>query len=144
MTRFLMTMAAAVLFGLGWNLPAFAQTSGHVKVTFTKAGVVAGFGSGRGTLTYKGHRYRFTANGVSLGLTAGASLTRLEGRAIGLREIGDFAGVYSSVGGGSALVVGAGAVHLRNEKGVSLELIGLRAGMEFAANLGRISISLVN
>ena len=54
----------------------------------------------------------------------------------------DFAGTYDSVGGGGALLGGVGGVDLRNEKGVVIALRGPKAGVEFAANLSRISISL--
>jgi len=49
---------------------------------------------------------------------------------------------YSSVGGGGAFVGGVGGVQLGNEKGVRIALQGPKAGMEFAANLSGINISL--
>src|SRR6187399_3072908 len=78
----------------------------------------------------------------SLGVTAGASVSRLEGWASGIRQVSDFAGTYSSVGGGGAFVGGVGGVQLGNEKGVKIALQGPKAGMEFAANLSEIRISL--
>jgi hypothetical protein len=39
-------------------------------------------------------------------------------------------------------VGGAGGVSLRNEKGVVIDLKGPKAGLEFAANLSRITILL--
>jgi hypothetical protein len=54
----------------------------------------------------------------------------------------DFAGTYSAVGAGGAFVGGAGGVQLGNEKGVRIALQGPKAGMEFAANLSSIKISL--
>lgn len=107
-----------------------------------KAGLLVGGGIGNGVLNYRGRDYLFRASGVSVGLTAGASVTRLEGWITGLRQLGDIAGACSSVGGGGALVGGAGAVHLRNETGVVIALRGTRAGVELAANLSRIRISL--
>jgi hypothetical protein len=107
-----------------------------------KAGVVMGAGGGSGVLTYRGRDYPFRVSGLSLGLTAGASVSRLEGWASGIREVSDFAGTYSAVGGGGALVGGAGGVHLTNEKGVAIALKGPKAGMEFAANISGIKISL--
>jgi hypothetical protein len=59
-----------------------------------------------------------------------------------MADVSDFAGSYSAVGAGGALVGGAGGVNLRNEKGVVLILKGPKAGMEFAANLSGIRISL--
>jgi hypothetical protein len=135
---------AIVLFAFVLFLPppSFAQAPGYVRVNFVKAGLVAGVGAGRGVLAYRGRNYRFTATGQSLGITVGATASRLEGWASGIRDVRDFAGTYSAVGAGGALVGGAGGVSLRNEKGVVLDLKGPRAGLEFAANLSRITISL--
>jgi hypothetical protein len=126
-------------------LPAtssLAQAAGHVRVKFVKAGLMVGAGGGSGVLTYRGRDYPFRISGLSLGITAGASVIRLEGWASGIREVNDFAGTYSSVGAGGAFVGGLGGIHLRNAKGVAIELQGPRAGMEFAANLSKIRVSL--
>jgi hypothetical protein len=103
---------------------------------------MVGAGGGRGVLTYRGRDYPFRVSGLSLGVTAGGSVSRLEGWASGIRQVSDFAGTYSSVGAGGALVGGAGGVRLGNEKGVVIALRGPKAGMEFAANISSIAISL--
>ena len=139
------TIRLAVITLFAVVLPAassFAQAPGYVRVKFVKAGVMVGAGGGSGVLTYRGRDYPFRVSGLSLGVTAGASVSRLEGWASGIRQVSDFAGTYSSVGGGGALVGGIGGVRLGNEKGVVIALRGPRAGMEFAANNGKISISL--
>jgi hypothetical protein len=119
-----------------------AQAPGYVRVNFAKAGLLVGAGGGTGILTYRGRNYPFRVSGLSLGVTAGASVSRLEGWASGIADVTDFAGTYSAVGAGGALVGGAGGVNLRNEKGVVLILKGPKAGMEFAANLSGLRISL--
>ena len=121
---------------------SFAQASGYVRVKFVKASLMLGAGGGNGVLTYRGRNYPFSVSGVSLGVTAGGSVSRLEGWASGIRQVSDFAGSYSSVGAGGALVGGAGGVRLGNDKGVVIALRGPKAGMEFAANISRIAISL--
>jgi hypothetical protein len=136
-------LAAITFFAL--VLPAtsaLAQASGYVRVKIVKAGVIVGAGGGSGVLTYRGRDYPFRVSGLSMGLTAGASVSRLEGRASGIRQVSDFAGTYSAIGAGGAFVGGLGGVHLGNEKGVTIALQGLTAGMEFAANLSGIKISL--
>jgi hypothetical protein len=141
--RFLRRLAALVLLALVVPAtPSFAQASGQVRVKIVKAGLLVGGGAGTGVLTYRGRNYPFRVTGLSLGVTAGASFGRLEGRASGIREIGDFAGKYSSVGGGAALIGGINGVQLRNDKGVTMVLQGPKAGLEFAANLSEIMISL--
>ncbi|TGN89969.1 hypothetical protein EOW77_0006695 [Bradyrhizobium yuanmingense] len=138
-------LIAMLLLAFGLTTPAtpsFAQASGHVRVKIIKAGLLAGGGAGSGVLTYRGKTYPFTVSGVSLGITVGATVGRLEGWASGIREISDFAGTYGSVGGGFALVGGANGVHLRNDKGVTMVLQGPKAGLELAANISRITIAL--
>ena len=94
-------------------------------------------------MTGEGIRYEARRSGNRrFGITAGATIGRLDGWASGIRDVGDFAGTYSSVGGGFALVGGVNGVHLRNEKGVTIVLQGPKAGMEVAANLSAITISL--
>ncbi|MCA1453608.1 hypothetical protein I6F35_10335 [Bradyrhizobium sp. BRP22] len=136
-----LTVIALLAFALP-VAPSQAQAPGYVRVNFLKAGLVVGGGGGTGILTYRGRNYRFRVSGLSLGVAAGASASRLEGWASGISDVSDFAGTYSAVGAGGALVGGAGGVNLRNEKGVVLILKGPKAGMEFAANLSAIRISL--
>lgn len=122
--------------------PSFAQAAGHVRVKIVKAGLLVGGGAGGGVLTWRGRNYPFSVSGLSLGITAGATIGRFDGWASGIREVGDFAGTYSSVGGGFALVGGVNGVHLRNEKGVTIVLQGAKAGLEIAANLSAITVSM--
>lgn len=121
---------------------SLAQAPGYVRLKFVKAGLMVGAGTGSGVLTYRGRDYPFTVSGLSLGITAGASVSRFEGRASGIRQVSDFAGTYSSVGGGGALLGGVGGIQLGNQKGVVIELRGPKAGVEFAANISEITISL--
>lgn len=136
-------LAAIVLLAIGIAAsPAFGQAAGHVRVKIVKAGLVLGGGAGNGVLTYRGRSYPFRVTGISLGITAGATASRLEGWASGIRDVRDFAGTYSSAGGGGALIGGVGGVHLRNDNGVVIVLQGPKTGLEMAANLSAITISL--
>ncbi|MBR0853205.1 hypothetical protein JQ570_02205 [Bradyrhizobium liaoningense] len=137
-------LIAVLLLALGFAAPAtpsFAQAAGHVRIKIVKAGLLVGGGAGSGVLTYRGKSYPFKVTGTSFGITVGATIGRLDGWASGIREVSDFAGAYSSVGGGFALVGGINGVHLRNEKGVTIVLQGPKAGLELAANISRITIA---
>ncbi|WP_369722131.1 hypothetical protein AB8Z38_35255 [Bradyrhizobium sp. LLZ17] len=141
--HFLCRLAAVMLLALLVPAtPSFAQASGQVRVKIVKAGLLVGGGAGNGVLTYRGRNYPFRVSGLSLGVTVGATVSRLKGWASGIREISDFTGMYSSVGGGAAMIGGINGVHLRNDKGVTMVLQGPKAGLEFAANLSQIMISL--
>jgi hypothetical protein len=136
-------LAGFALFALMVSAtPSHAQATGYLHVVFAKAGMIVGAGAGHGTLTYRGRDYPFTVSGLSLGVTVGASAARLAGRADHLRQLSDFPGIYSAVGVGGALAGGAGGVQLKNANGVIITLQGARVGMEFAANLTSIKISL--
>ena len=131
----------ALALAVAVTTPSHAIT-GTVRVTVAKAGFVVGAGGGRGTLTFRHRNYPFTVQGLSLGLTAGASINKLVGRADYINELGDFAGTYSVVGAGGALVGGVGGVQLKNDKGVVITLQGPKSGLEVSANVSKVVITL--
>jgi hypothetical protein len=131
----------ALAVAVGGASPSHAIT-GVVRVTVAKAGFVVGAGGGRGTLTFRHRNYPFTVQGLSVGLTAGASINRLVGRADNMNKLGDFAGNYIVLGAGGALVGGVGGVKLRNDKGVVITLQGAKGGLEVSANVTKVVITL--
>ena len=116
--------------------------TGAVRVTVAKAGFAVGAGGGRGTLTFRHRNYPFTVHGLSLGVTAGASINRLVGRADNINELDDFAGSYIVLGAGGALIGGVGGVQLKNSKGVVITLQGPKVGLEMSANVTKVVITL--
>lgn len=133
--------AAVLIVWLAGAAPSHA-ISGTVRVTLAKAGFVVGAGAGRGTLTFRHRNYPFVVQGLSVGITAGASLNKLVGRADYINKLSDFAGTYSVVGAGGAVVGGVGGVRLRNAKGVTIALQGPKAGLEMSANITKVVIIL--
>ena len=95
-----------------------------------------------GVLAYRRRHYPFRVTGGSLAFTASATVGRLEGWASGLREISDFPRAYNSVGGGVALIGGINGAHLHDDRVFTMVLQVPKAGLEFAANLSTIMISL--
>ena len=81
----------------GFSTPSRAET-GQVTVVFTKGGFIVG--GGEGVLTFRGKHYPFTASGMSVGFTIGASTTKLVGRALNLKEPASIEGTYSAIGAG--------------------------------------------
>jgi hypothetical protein len=132
----------ALLVGVaGFSTPSRAET-GHVVVVFTKGGFIVGIGGGEGVLTFRGKHYPFTASGMSVGFTIGASTTRLVGRALNLNGPASIEGTYSAIGAGGAVAAGAGGVQLQNANGVILQLSGPRVGAEVSAAVGGVTIRL--
>jgi hypothetical protein len=132
---------AALAVAIGTATPSLAVT-GTVRVTVARAGLVVGAGAGRGTLSFRHRIYPFKVRGLSLGASAGASVSRLIGRADYINDLNDFSGRYTVVGAGVALVGGVGGVQLKNDKGVIITLQGAKAGLELAANVSEVVITL--
>jgi hypothetical protein len=140
-TRIIQIALLALLVSAGFTTAAQAET-GSVRVEFTKAGFIIGIGGGRGILTFRGKHYPFRVSGMSLGATIGGSVNRLVGYALNMSSPGDIAGSYNAIGAGAALAAGAGGVQLQNEKGVVLQLHGVKAGVELSASVGGVTIAL--
>ena len=134
-------VALAFLATASVSTPSQAET-GSIRVVFTKGGFIIGVGGGHGVLTFRGHHYPFTASGMSVGATIGASTTQMVGRALHLHSPGDLAGSYSVIGAGAALAGGAGGVALQNPNGVVLELHGVKVGLELSAAVGGVTITM--
>ena len=145
MRDFRSVITSAFLALAAWTTtvnPSQADT-GTVHVLFSTAGVVAGVGNGKGTLTFHGKTHPFGVSGASFGATLALTVAELEGRALNLRTPGDLAGNYIGVGTGGAIVRGIGVARLRNANGVILVVRGSKLGAGFSINLARVTITMI-
>jgi hypothetical protein len=126
-------VALFALTGAGISSAAHAD-SGTIQIWELKGGWIIGASGGGGTLIFHGRRYPLSIGGLSAGLVFGASETRLYGRVSNIRYPSDVAG--------AALLVGARAIVLRNEKGAMLTLSGRQVGLIANADLSGLAISL--
>jgi hypothetical protein len=134
-------VALFALISAGISSVAHAD-SGTIQIWELKGGWIIGASGGGGTLYFHGRRYPLSIGGLSAGLVFGASETRLYGRVSNIRYPSDVAGVYGGAGAGAALLVGARAIVLRNEKGAVLTLSGRQVGLIANADLSGLAISL--
>ena len=138
--RMLQTAALGLLITAMMPASSPADT-GTVRVEFTKVGFIIGVGGGRGVLTFRGRNYPFRVSGMSFGATIGGSTNQLVGKALNMRSPADFAGSYSAIGAGGALVGGAAGVQLQNNSnGVLLQLNGVKLGVELSAAVSGVQI----
>lgn len=140
-TRARLLAVIGLLTFVGTSLPAYAG-KGTVRVTFAKAGFIAGFGSGSGVLTFHGKRYPFDVSGLSWGATVGISTNQLVGTVLNLDKPEDFAGSYAATGGGIAAAAGVSRVRLQNAKGVVLVLQGAKFGVEISASYANVTVTM--
>ena len=144
MRHVLSVIASAFLALAAWTAtanPSQAET-GTVRVVFGSAGVVAGVGSGEGTLTFHGNTYPFKISGASFGATLALTVSEYEGRVLNLRTPDDLAGNYIAVGAGGAIAGGIGVARLRNAKGVIMIVRGPKLGAGLSVALARVTITM--
>ncbi len=134
-------IAVVAIAGVASSSAARAD-SGSISFRVFKAGWFIGGSGGSGVVVFHGRRYPISIGGLSAGLVFGASETRFNGTVTNIRSPYDVAGVYGAAGMGGALVVGAQAIVLRNEKGAVLQLVGRQVGLQINADLSGMSISM--
>jgi len=134
-------IAVIAIAGVASSSAARAD-SGSISFRVFKAGWFIGGSGGSGVVVFHGLRYPISIGGLSAGLVFGASETRFHGTVSNIRSPYDVAGVYGAAGMGAALVVGAQAIVLRNEKGAVLQLVGQQVGLQINADLSGMSISM--
>ena len=122
--------------------PAANADTGTISITEFKGGWIIGASAGRGTLSFHGRHYPLSVGGLSWGFVFGGSRTNLSGTVTNIHHPSDVAGVYGAAGAGAAVVAGARAIVLRNEKGAVLHLQGGQIGLMFNADLTGLAISL--
>jgi hypothetical protein len=128
---------------LGASVPSASYAdSGTIRISVLKAGWFIGGSGGRGTLTFHGRRYPLSVGGLSAGLVFGASETYFVGTVSNIFSPVDVAGVYGAAGAGAAIVAGAGAIVLKNDKGAVLSLSGRQVGLIANVDLSGMAISL--
>jgi hypothetical protein len=132
---FLFTATSATL--------AQSNTSTSGKVTLESKSVAIGVGVswGDGVLEYRGKKYPFTINGLSV-VDLGISKVTARGVVKNLKKLEDFNGNYVSAGAGAAVGGGAGVAALKNQNGVELALHATAKGIRFALPAAGVDIKL--
>jgi len=95
------------------------------------AGVGASWGSG--VLRFKGERYHFKIDGLSVG-NVGVSSISAVGNVYNMANVSQFAGNYAAVGAGVTLAGGVAGLKMQNQRGVIINLYATQAGVQL--NIG--------
>jgi hypothetical protein len=90
---------------------------------------------GDGVLTYEGHEYPFSIEGLSIGDVGAAGFTA-SGTVHDLHRAEDFNGRYTNANDRVTVVAARSAVTLRNENGVIVDLVIATEGAKLAFRLG--------
>jgi hypothetical protein len=127
-------------------LAGMAGASGNhpdATLKFVERGVALGFGVswGEGTLTFKGKHYPFKIQGLSIN-DIGISTVHATGKVFDLKNIEDFSGTYNAGSSEATMGEGVGAIMMKNEKGVSIQIIVLSKGARVKLSVGGVEMKL--
>src|SRR5215472_9322566 len=120
---------------------AGSDTTGTVSIQSKSIAIGIGVSWGDGTLVYRGNRYAFSVDGLSV-LDLGISNVSATGNVANLRRLEDFCGNYVQAGAGAVVGGGAGAAVLRNQNGVEIALTATAQGVRFALASSGVNIKL--
>ena len=138
-----MSMLGAIA-ALGLALSA-AQAEDKPDATLKLSGgsVAAGVGFswGSGTLTYKGKTYQVEVTGLSAG-DVGASKVEASGEVYHLSKLADFDGTYTAGTAGATVGGGASATAMKNQNGVTVNLISTSQGLKFTLGASGVSMKI--
>jgi hypothetical protein len=134
---------AALLMFVGTFAFAAEKQKPDATIAFKTGSVAAGIGFswGGGTLTYKGKKSELKVEGMSVG-KVGISKATATGKVYNLKKLEDISGNYVGVGAGATLGGGVGAVSMKNQNGVVIEVVATSKGLSVALGSGGVDISL--
>jgi hypothetical protein len=87
-----------------------------------------GWSWGKGTLSYKGKKYEFKVDGLSV-VDVGITKATAKGGVYNLKKLEDFDGSYTTASAEATLGGGVGAADLRNANGVNIKLVTTTKGV---------------
>jgi len=132
MKRILIVFTTALALTLAVSAARAAEEKKPDATLELKEGSVAagiGFSWGSGTLSYKGKTYPVSVDGLSVG-SVGISEATASGKVYGLKDIKDFDGNYTAVSAGLTAAGGGGAAVMKNQNGVTIELVSTTQGVK--------------
>jgi hypothetical protein len=112
-----------------------------VKISGKSVAAGVGFSWGSGVLTYQGKDYPFSVSGLSAG-NIGAGSAELSGQVFNLKNLADFNGNFTSVGAGATVAGGGGAMSMRNQSGVVMNVVGTTKGLTFKLGVDGMKVEL--
>jgi hypothetical protein len=135
--------AIAVVLTGALSASAFAQPEPDASISFHGSSVafIGGVNWGSGRMHYEGRRYRLKVNGLSIG-AIGASSYEAVGEVYNLRRPSDIEGAYTAVEASATAGAGAGAIDMKNDKGVEIRAHTTSAGLKLSLGGSGVDIRL--
>jgi hypothetical protein len=121
---------ALVFSGAAFAAEKKTEKKPDATLNLTEGQVALGIGWswGKGVLTYKGKKYPFKVEGLSVG-DIGITKAEATGKVNNMKKLDDFSGKYLSAAAEATVGLGAGAVAMQNDKGVVVYLFPKTKGI---------------
>src|SRR5205814_411277 len=131
--RRMISVVSIISLGLCLTAVRAAEKTPDGTLRLSGGSVAAGIGLnwGSGTLSYKGKEYPIDVKGLSVG-DVGVTKIEASGSVYNLSKLEDFDGNYTAVGAGLTAAGGAGAAAMKNQNGVTVELVSTTQGVKVA------------
>ena len=100
-----------------------------------------GFSWGKGVLTFQGKEYPFKVKGISV-VDIGITKATSSGKVYNLKKLEDFNGNYTAASAEGTLAGGAGALTMKNQNGVVIDLVSTTAGVNLKLSVEGVSLTL--
>src|SRR5262245_24873879 len=123
------------------TISAQGSTTGTVSIESKSVAVGVGVSWGDGVLEYRGKKYPFTVQGLSV-VDLGVSRVSARGDVKNLQKLEDFTGTFVAAGAGGAVGGGAGVAALKNQNGVEMNLTATTQGVKLTLAAAGVDIKL--
>ena len=144
MKRFALFMVTTMTLFLCLSGLAIAEEK-KVDATLTMSeGQVAfgvGYSWGKGVLTFEGKEYPFKVSGLSV-VDIGITSAKSSGKVYNLKKLEDFNGNYTAASAEGTIAGGAGALTMKNQNGVVIDLVATTQGVNLKLSLSGVKFTL--
>jgi len=140
-------LALAVVAGLALGASsvraeeAKEKPDGTLHLESKSVAVGVGFSWGEGTLKYKGETHKIEVDGLTVGQVGATSVTAT-GEVFHLKKLSDFDGTYAAIAGGATVGGGGGAIAMKNQNGVVVQITGTSQGLNLTAGVSGVKLSV--
>ena len=100
-----------------------------------------GFNWGKGVLTYEGKEYPFKVKGISV-VDIGITKATSSGKVYNLKKLEDFEGNYTAASAEGTVAGGAGALTMKNQNGVVIDLVSTTVGANLKLSVEGVKITM--
>jgi hypothetical protein len=141
--RRIIGLATIAALGVCLTVARAEEKEPDATLRLSGGSVAAGIGVswGSGTLSYKGKDYPVDVKGLSVG---DVGITKMEaaGKVYNLKKLEDFNGNYTAVAAGLTAAGGAGAAAMKNQNGVTVELVSTTQGVKVAVGAAGVDMKI--